>query len=220
MSILNDELAGKVSRLVVKQLAKEDFRMELKRPIYVPIGVSARHIHMERGHMERLFGPGYKLTVYKRISQPGQFAANEKLTIAGVKGKIENVRVLGPLRNKTQVEISLSDSRKLGLVPPVRKSGDLNDTPGVILIGPAGKVSLNEGCIIAERHIHMTEEEALFYGVTDGQKVMVRIGGIKGGIMDNVYVRVRSDYAFDMHIDTDDANAFMLENGDLVEIIK
>ncbi len=186
----------------------------------IPVSISARHVHLDRKALDTLFGEGYELTVFKELSQPGQYASNEKVTIAGVRGSFEGVRILGPLRSKSQVEISMTDARKLGIDPPVRSSGDLKGSAPITIIGPAGVLVLKEGCIVAERHIHMSPADAGKYGVHDGEKVMVKIHNAKGGILDQVIIRVRDDFELDMHIDTDDANAFLIHNSDWIELIR
>lgn len=191
-----------------------------KKTNKIPVSISARHIHLTREALDTLFGEGYELTVFRELSQPGQYASNEKLTIAGPKGSFEGVRILGPLRNACQVEISMTDARKLGINPPVRSSGNIKDSASIILIGPCGSVMLEEGCIVAERHIHMSTADAQRYGVSDMEKVMVKVHNAKGGILDNVFVRVRDDFELDMHIDTDDANAFLIKNSDWIELMK
>lgn len=191
-----------------------------KRTNKIPVSISARHIHLNREALDILYGEGYELTVYRELSQPGQYASNEQLNLVGPKGMFANVRILGPLRKDNQVEISMTDARKLGVKPPVRSSGDIKDSASVILIGPCGSVTLKEGCIVAERHIHMSPVDAGYYGVSDMENVMVKVHNEKGGILDNVTVRVRDDFELDMHIDTDDANAFLIKNSDWVELIK
>lgn len=186
----------------------------------VPVGVTARHVHVTKEHFEELFGKGVQMTVYVPISQPGQFACNEKLTIVGSKGVIEDVRILGPFRKQTQIEASLSDTRRLGVDAPIRESGKLAGSAGVTLIGPRGQVDLHEGLILMERHIHMIPAQAQACGYHNGQIVKIRAEGPKGGILDNVAIRVREDFALDLHIDTDDANSLGLSNGNLVEIIE
>nr|WP_267128910.1 phosphate propanoyltransferase [Cytobacillus dafuensis] len=193
--------------------------MEKERKDSVPVSISARHLHLKQEHVEMLFGKGYELTKYKDISQPGQYACNEKVTLKGPKGIIENVRVLGPLRKQTQVEISRTDARKIGVSPPVRNSGNIEGSAGITLIGPIGSLTLNEGCIIADRHIHMTPKDAYQFAVKDKQKVSVLVEGEKGGIMGQVTIRVNERYALDMHIDTDDANAFDLKGNEWLKII-
>lgn len=191
-----------------------------KKTNKIPVSISARHVHLDRKSLDTLFGEGYELTVFKELSQPGQYASNEKVTIAGVRGSFEGVRILGPLRGKSQVEISMTDARKLGINPPVRSSGDLEGSAAITIIGPAGVIVLKEGCIVAERHIHMSPADAEKYGVYDGEKVMVKIHNAKGGILDNVIIRIRDDFELDMHIDTDDANAFLIHNSDWIELIR
>ncbi len=186
----------------------------------VPVGISNRHIHLSQQDLEALFGPGYELTVRNDLSQTGQYAAEETVTVEGPKSSMANVRILGPTRKETQIEISRTDSFGLGLKPPVRDSGFLDGSPGVTLIGPKGKVTLDKGVMIAQRHIHMTEAEAESFGVKDKELVSVRVGGERGVTFENVLVRVRNDFVLEMHIDTDEANASMLGNGQLVEVFR
>jgi propanediol utilization protein len=174
----------------------------------IPVSVSNRHVHLSEKDLEILFGKGYKLTKIKDLSQPGQFAAKETVIIAGPKGVIEKVRILGPTRKQTQVEVSMTDTYKLGVKAPVRDSGDLIGSAPITIIGPKGSVYLSEGLIIAKRHIHMTTYEASRFNLRDKQIVKVKIVGERGGIFDEVLVRVSDNYALDMHIDTDEANAF------------
>ena len=186
----------------------------------VPVGISNRHIHLSQQDLETLFGAGYELTIRKDLSQTGQYAAEETLTIEGPKSALQRVRILGPTRNETQVEVSRTDAFALGIQPPVRDSGSLDSSPGLTLVGPKGKVELKQGVIIAQRHIHMSEEDAETFGVKDKELVMVRTGGDRGVTFENVLVRVRSDFVLEMHIDTDEANAAMLANGQLVEVFR
>lgn len=187
--------------------------------LMVPVGVSNRHVHLSDEHLEILFGAGHKLTKLKDLTQPGEFAAEEKVTLVGPKGAIEGVRVLGPTRKQTQVEISVTDSFRLGIKPPVRDSGNLAGTPGVELIGPKGSVTLPEGVIIAARHIHINSEEALKYGLENGQKVRVEVGGERGIIFNNVLIRVSPKYALEFHVDLDEANCALLKNCDRVKVL-
>lgn len=210
-----EALVEKVTRLVIEQL-----RLLSEHPYQIPVGISARHIHLERAHVEALFGTGYRLTPMKPISQPGQYASEETVEVIGPKGKPVKLRVLGPERKHTQVEVSLSDSRNLGIIPPVRASGDIAGTPGIKIRGPQSEIEIKEGVIIPDRHVHMTPEEARWYGVENGERVRVAVPGNKGGIMNNVIVRVSESCSLDFHIDTDDANAFQLTQGQMVEIIK
>lgn len=187
--------------------------------LMVPVGVSNRHVHLSDEHLEILFGAGHKLTKLKDLTQPGEFAAEEKVTLVGPKGTIEGVRVLGPTRKQTQVEISVTDSFRLGIKPPVRDSGNLAGTPGVELIGPKGSVTLPEGVIIAARHIHINSEEAFKYGLENGQKVRVEVGGERGIIFNNVLIRVSPKYALEFHVDLDEANCALLKNCDRVKVL-
>ncbi|MBQ6059258.1 MAG: phosphate propanoyltransferase [Clostridia bacterium] len=170
------------------------------------IETSARHLHVTRADLDILYGPGYQLTNKKDLSQPGQFASAEKVTVVGPKGEMK-MSILGPERSATQVEISLTDARSLGLTPPVRESGDLDGTPGAKLIGPAGEVELKQGVIVAKRHIHFHTSEAPAFGVVDKQIVSVKYEGPRGVTFDEVVCRVADNYKLAMHIDTDEANA-------------
>ena len=177
------------------------------------VEVSAHHIHLTQEHVEALFGKGHQLTKHADLSQPGQYACKEQLAIIGPKGRIERVRVLGPARKYTQVEIAMTEQFKLGVHPPIRESGDIADTPGATLEGPAGSVQLERGVICALRHVHMTPEDALRYGVRDKSVVRVRIAGDRELIFGDVLVRVDPNFALAMHIDTDEANAAHVQNG-------
>ena len=187
----------------------------------VPVGVSNRHIHLSTADLETLFGKGYELTPIKDLSQPGQFACKETLTIVGPSLRpIENVRVLGPVRKASQVEISRTDSFTLKVKPPVRESGDIAGSAPVTIIGPKGVVTLKEGCIIANRHIHMSTDEGAAFGLVDGQYVDVEVNGERRTKFYDVQVRVHKDFRLEMHIDTDDANAAGIGNGAKVKVIK
>ena len=189
-------------------------------PKPIPIAVSARHIHLTREAMDVLFGPGTELTEYKPLSQPGQYASNERLTIVGPRGKIERVRILGPLRPACQIEISRTDEFKLGVDAPVRHSGKVKGSAPVTLEGPAGTLHLEEGLICAWRHIHMTTADAEAYGVKDKDEVEVAIrGGDRELVFGDVLVRVKDSYALEMHIDTDEANAAELTRGSTGDLI-
>ena len=187
---------------------------------FIPIGVSNRHVHLSQNDLESLFGSGYELTKIKDISQPGQFACKETVTIAGPKGAIEKVRVLGPTRKQSQVEILKSDCFKLGINAAMRMSGDLDGTPGITLIGPQKSLFLTQGAIVAKRHIHMLPRDARRFGVTDGQVVSLKVSGERGGILGNVVIRVTTTSALECHIDTEEANAMDLKNGSKITIIK
>lgn len=188
------------------------------KPILV--GVSNRHLHLSAADLETLFGPGAQLTPIKDLGQPGQYACDETVTLSGPKGSIERVRVLGPVRSRTQVEVSLTDAYRLGIRPPVRESGDLAGSAPIIIAGPCGRVDLQEGAILAWRHIHMHTDDAAAYGVKDGDVVKVRVGGDRATVFENVIIRVSDTYALEMHVDTDEANAALLQNGQAVELIK
>jgi putative phosphotransacetylase len=187
--------------------------------IMVPVGVSARHIHLSPEHIEVLFGAGYELKELKPLSQPEQFAAEETVAVQGPKGKFDKVRILGPARGRTQLEISRTDAFILGVNPPVRQSGHTEGTPGIQLIGPAGKITLEDGVIIAARHIHFHTEEAEKWGIKDKQLLRVRLQGERGLVFENVLARLSDKYKMDMHIDTDEANAAGTITGDLAEIL-
>lgn len=186
----------------------------------IPVGISNRHIHLSQQDMDALFGPGYELTKIKDLKQPGQFACKETLTVCGPKGALEKVRVLGPLRKATQVEVLLGDSFKLGVKPPTRMSGDLGGTPGITLVGPKGSVQLAEGVIVAQRHIHMTAQEAAQYGVHDGQIVSMEFDGPRCGILGNVAIRAGEGHSLECHVDTEEANALAITSDTTFKLIK
>lgn len=187
----------------------------------VPVGVSNRHIHLSKEDVETLFGKGYELTPMKDLSQPGQYACKETLTLIGPSLRpIENVRVLGPVRSKSQVEISATDSYVLKVKPPVRESGNIAGSAPVIIVGPKGIVELREGCIIANRHIHMSPSDAQRFGVRDCDTVTVDVDGKRRTRWFDVQVRVHKDFRLEMHVDTDDANAAGIGNGFKVKIVK
>lgn len=182
-----------------------------QRPI--PVSISAHHVHVTQADLETLFGAGHQLTSRAPLSQPGQFAADEQVSLVGPKGRIDRVRILGPVRPETQVEISLTEQYRLGIRISVRMSGDIQGTPGVVLEGPAGQVEMAQGVICAQRHIHMTPQDAQSFGVGDGDVVSVRVEGDRRLIFGNVVVRVSPKFALDMHIDTDEGNAAGLGAG-------
>ncbi len=186
----------------------------------VTVGLSNKHVHLSKEHINILFGEGHELTPIKDLSQPGQFACDEKVDLVGPKRTIKGVRILGPARKETQVEISLSDGFTLGLNEvPVRDSGKTEGTPGVKLVGPCGEVELEKGVIAASRHIHMHTSDAAKYGLKDKDIVKVKVGGPRGLTFDNVLIRVHDEYALDMHLDVEEGNAAGLVNGDTVEVI-
>ena len=186
----------------------------------VPVAVSARHVHLTKDVLEATYGPGYELTRLRDLSQPGQFSANETLTILGARmHSIEGVRVLGPVRDYTQAELSRTDGVALGLELPVRESGRLAGSAPIVLVGPRGAVSLREGGIRAVRHMHANVADAETLGLRDGQNVSVRVHGEKGVVFENVILRVSPCYVLEMHLDTDDANAADVHCDMLVEIL-
>ncbi|MFD0587503.1 phosphate propanoyltransferase [Paenibacillus sp. GCM10027627] len=186
----------------------------------VPVGVSARHIHLSQEHVQILFGAAYELTEMKPLSQPGQYAANETVAVVGPKGSFGKVRILGPARKATQLEVSRTDAFALGVNPPVRESGNTAGSAGITIQGPAGEVVIEEGVIVAARHIHFHTSDAERFGIADKQKLKVRVGGERGVVFEHVVARVSEDFALDMHIDTDEANAAGVKNGDLAEIVE
>ncbi|CAH0122300.1 Phosphate propanoyltransferase [Paenibacillus sp. CECT 9249] len=201
----------------VKEALESDFPSERSRgemPVKeIPIGVSNRHVHLSPSAVERLFGPGNALTPLRELSQPGQFACRETVSLIGPKGRIDRVRVLGPARGETQVEISLYDGYTLGVVPPVRDSGDIEGTPGIVMEGPRGRLRIDKGVICAARHIHMHPADAAAFGVHNGQRVKVSVDGPRGLILDHVLIRVSANYRLEMHIDLDEANAGQIATG-------
>lgn len=185
--------------------------------IFVELEASGRHVHVTREQAQILFG--HELTPKRPLSQPGQYLANERVTVVGPKGSFENVAVLGPERKEGQVEISLTDGRTLGIQPPVRPSGNVAGSPGATLVGPAGKVELSRGVIAAQRHIHMTPEDAARFGVQDGQVVRLQTYTDRPVVFGDTVVRVSKDFATYVHLDYDEANACGFQPGDLGRIL-
>lgn len=200
---MQEQLVEQIARLVAKQINENQLQESEEK---IPIGVSARHVHLSREHVEVLFGEGYQLNKKKDL-MGGQFAAMECVTLVGTKLRaIENVRILGPERKRSQVEVSKTDAIRLGINPPVRESGDLDGSAPVALVGPKGVLYLEEGCIVAKRHIHMSPADADRFGVSNGQTVKVRFDNGRGGVFDEVLIRVDKTFTLEMHIDTDEAN--------------
>ena len=205
-----------IARLVMEAIDKKE---STSNGFMEPIGVSARHIHLTQEHVEVLFGEGYQLTKRKEL-MGGQFAANEQVTIVGLKLRaIENVRVLGPVRSKSQVEISATDAIKLGVRAPIRLSGDMEGSAPIAVVGPKGVIYLDEGCIIAKRHIHMAPKDAIAAGVRNGDIVSVKADNERGTVFNHVQIRVDESFTLEMHIDTDEANAAKISTGETVTII-
>ncbi|MCI9276287.1 phosphate propanoyltransferase [bacterium D16-50] len=208
------EMIAQLVLQTINQMGKESGGYQ------VPVGVSARHIHLTQEHVEVLFGEGYKLTKKKEL-MGGQYACNETVTVVGLKLRaIENVRVLGPVRKASQLEISATDAMKLGVAAPIRESGNVAGSAPVAVVGPKGVIYLQEGCIIAMRHIHMSPADAAAAGVRDGDIVSVKADNERGTVFNQVKIRVNESFTLEMHIDTDEANASKIKTGDKVTIIK
>lgn len=206
-----EELLAIITRAVLAELKEQ------KR--FIPVGVSARHLHISRADLDVLYGPGYQLKKLRPL-MAGEFAAEETVTLVGPNMRaLEHVRILGPERQQTQVELARTDAVRLGLNPPVRQSGDLAGSAGLVIVGPKGAVVLQEGCIIANRHLHMTPADARALGLKDNVYVDVRAVGEKGAVLHQVQVRVHEKFRTELHIDTDDANALGLRCGDRVMVV-
>lgn len=203
------------------ELVTREVRAQLRlRGRQVPVGISMRHIHLSRREVDALFGRNYCLTPLRPLSQPGQFACQECLDVIGPKGVLHKVRILGPERPAAQVELAQTDCRTIGVSAPVRASGHIEGTPGVLLQGPRGVLDLARGVIIADRHLHMSTAQAAAFGLADGDTVRIRVDSGKPGILDGVLVRAGDRYELDLHLDTDDANAFQLRQGQLVTVLE
>ena len=205
-----------VARAVVLNIAEQ--LKKQKGQTYIPTAVSNRHAHLSAGDIEALFGAGYRLTEFKPLSQPGQFAANEKIDLIGPKGTIKGVRILGPARRATQVEIFKADSYKLGVKPVLRMSGNIAGTPGIKIRGPKGEVSLKEGVIVAARHIHLSPEQSEWIGLKNGDVVSIRKPGTRAITLENIPVRCGEGHSLECHLDMEEANAGWISNGDLLEL--
>ena len=186
----------------------------------VPVGISNRHLHLSRADLDILYGPGYELTPIKKLTQPGQFAAEETIHVVGPKGCIEKMRILGPLRSQTQVELAQTDARKIGIKAPLRLSGHLAGTPGCVLVGPKGYILLKEGVIVAKTHLHLSVKEGAERGFADGDLADVYFNGPKKMCLMDIVVRVGDACALDLHIDTDEANACLTSNGAKAYVVK
>lgn len=212
---MEDKTIELVTKLVIEAMKKS----ETKDGYVAPVGVSARHVHLSKEDLEILYGKGYELTKKKEL-MGGQYAADECVTIVGLKLRaIENVRILGPLRKQTQVEISATDAIKLGMKAPIRESGDIKGSAPITIVGPKGAVYKQEGCIIAKRHIHMSPADAKAAGVTNGQIVSVQVDNERGTTFNEVTIRVDESYTLEMHIDTDEANASSISTGNTITIL-
>jgi putative phosphotransacetylase len=200
---MQEQLVQEIAKIVIEQLGSTDV---INPEFAVPIGISARHVHLCREHIDSLFGKDFQLNKKKDL-MGGQYAAQECVTLVGTKLRaIENVRILGPERKASQVEVAKTDSIRLGIKAPIRESGNIKGSAPIAIVGPLGVVYLNEGCIVAKRHIHMSPEDANKYEVVDGQTVKVKIDNGRGGIFEGVQIRVDKTFTLEMHIDTDEAN--------------
>lgn len=194
-------------------------RIHPETKLWIPVGVSNRHVHLSPEHLEKLFGPGYKLTPERELSQHGQYAAVETVKLVGPKGIFERVRILGPPRGATQVEITRSDGYQLGIHAPLRLSGDHRETPGITLEGKNGSIKIDRGVIVAQNHVHMSPADASKFGVADGNRIVLQATGERPIFYPAVVVRVNPRYSLDFHIDLDEANAGLLSTGDVVRFV-
>jgi putative phosphotransacetylase len=194
-------------------------RSEVNVAMHVPVAVSARHIHLSYEDLAILFGENYELKPLKNLSQPGQFASTDTVVIKTEKSEFATVRIVGPVRRRTQIEISRTDAIHLGIKVPVRISGDLLNSPGITVVGPNGSLVMNEGVIIAARHIHMTPEIAAQLGVKERQSMYVRLNGPRPITLERVHARISPLFTLEMHIDTDDANSVGIDTGSIGEIV-
>ncbi len=206
-----------IARAVTLSMAKE-LKMKTNQ-IYIPTAVSNRHVHLCEQDIEKLFGIGYQLTEYRPLSQPGQYAAKETIDIKGPKGTITGIRILGPARGATQVEMFIADGYKLGIKPVVRMSGNITGTPGATLIGPKGEVDIQEGVIVAARHLHLSPEESKWTGLNNGDIISIRKEGARAITIENIPVRCGDDHSLECHLDMEEANAGQISNGELLELV-
>lgn len=212
-----------LNKSLIARLVRDAFiksYIDLHGIYYVPIAVSNRHVHLSEDDISKLFGENYTLTAERMLSQPEQYACKEIVTLVGPKGRIEGVKVLGPSREQTQVEISVTDSFSLGVKPIIRMSGDLQGTPKINVIGPKGQVQLTEGLIVAARHLHISEEEAKWFGLKDRDVVRIKKKGVREITFSEVVARVGKKHSLEVHIDRDEANAAGIMNGELVLLEK
>lgn len=200
-----------IEKAIEETLSKND-------GLEINVGISARHVHLTNEHIKILFG--HELTVYKDLTQPGQYAANEKVDVVGPKNTIKGVRILGPARKASQVEVSKTDAFFLGIEPTLKASGDIEGTPGIKLIGPNGEITLDKGVIVAVRHIHMHPTDAQKFGIVDKEVVWVVSNSKRKTLIGDVIVRVDPTFALDFHVDTDEANGAWLSSGDKIKIVR
>ncbi len=226
MNINTKELEQLIIRAVYRELnrgsapSSAPSAKNLDTQMVVPVGISARHVHVSKEHLEVLFGKGAELHPKKEL-MGGQYAAEELVTLVGINLRvIENVRILGPVRKETQVELAQTDAIKLGIKPPIRESGNIRNSAPITIVGPKGALYLSEGCIVAKRHIHMNDKDAALFGLQDNEIVSVEIGEERKGRFENVQVRVHPSFTLEMHIDTDEANALGIKPNEKAVIIK
>jgi putative phosphotransacetylase len=209
---MNDEaLKRLIQNTVLCEAAKRGMH-------YFPVAISARHVHLSKDHFEKLFGQGKKMAMWRELSQPGQFACEETVEVSGPKGSIKKLRVLGPPRSETQVEVSVSDSFTLGIKPEIRMSGNIAGTPGCTITGPAGKITIDRGVIAAARHVHLSPEQAALYGIKDGDAVSIKTPPPREGVLGNIIARVAKDFDLEVHLDTDEANGSGILCGTILEV--
>ena len=209
---MNDEaLKRLIQNTVLCEAAKRGMH-------YFPVAISARHVHLSKDHFEKLFGQGKKMAMWRELSQPGQFACEETVEVSGPKGSIKKLRVLGPPRSETQVEVSVSDSFTLGIKPEIRMSGNIAGTPGCTITGPAGKITIDRGVIAAARHVHLSPEQAALYGIKDGDVVSIKTPPPREGVLGNIIARVAKDFNLEVHLDTDEANGSGILCGTILEV--
>lgn len=220
LGCMNSEIVAKLDSFDKEKVLNYILNLLTVEIVKVPVGISNHHVHLTKDDLEILFGKNFELEIDRELSQKGQFASKQKVVIKTEKGEIKDVRVLGPVRNYTQIEISKTDSYKLKLNPPVRDSGDLVNSEGITIVGPKGELKKEYGCIIANRHIHLTENDLARYNLDKNKIYKVKIKGEKGGILSNIHLKVDDSFTFELHLDTDDANAFLIKNGEELEIIK
>lgn len=216
-------MAPTIDRTVIERIVRDVVlsRAEPAEKSELVVSVSARHVHLTDEHVEQLFGVGHKLTVMKELYQDGHFAAEETVMIVGPRRRmLPSVRVLGPTRKHSQVELAFSDAISLGLELPVRGSGNIAGTPGCVLVGPKGVVDLDEGVIRAERHVHMGPADAAHYGVVDGQRMSLRVDSPCPTLLENLLVRVGEGIKLEVHVDTDEGNACDIDHARKVELIE
>jgi putative phosphotransacetylase len=223
--MIDERLIQEITRQVLEQLGPQSSPAPATQPDirqgFIPVGVSVRHLHLSQEDLNVLYGPGAELHPLRPLVQPGEYAAEEVVTLVGPKMRcLGPVRVLGPIRKRTQVEVSLTDAYLLGVVPPVRASGNLEGAESIIIVGPRGVLHKKETLIRANRHIHMNSEHAGLLGLKDNQEVKVRVHADRPMLLEGVQLRVSEKFVTEMHLDTDDANASGLTQGDLVQVVR